>query len=234
MDDRRFDSLTRLLASTPSRRRLLKGIAGALLGVGAVGVESASAQSPIAECTRFCRDNFKRLARRRCISQAAHRRGPCYKCGPAATRPHGPICAGTCCAADQVCGSTGCVPAPVACQQDSDCNAVFPGQSVDCLPPGCTNFDRNRPECSAPNPGICCNLDAATDLHRVGNCGGVCVDLNLDRQNCGACGRACREDQVCDQSEHLCCVPIGQPCQGLSDPCCSPVGQCIDGICRNP
>ena len=78
------------------------------------------------------------------------------------------------------------------------------------------------------------------------NCGGVCVNTDTDRDNCGQCGDTCADTEVCDGGTcKAICEPGSQLCQGFcSDPFSDPQncggcgiqcalnGACFQGICR--
>jgi hypothetical protein len=59
------------------------------------------------------------------------------------------------------------------------------------------------------------------------NCGGNCVDLNTDADNCGVCSLQCSEGQVCLSG--TCCSLVNGPCQS-NDDCCNN-GFCNRGTC---
>ena len=89
----------------------------------------------------------------------------------------------------------------------------------------------------------------------IDECYGTCVDLDSDKENCGACGDACPANQICEDASCVCepeltqcgeeCVDLDSDpdhCGGCDEAC--PVGefctarQCLaspcDGICNNP
>ncbi|MBI4705590.1 MAG: SUMF1/EgtB/PvdO family nonheme iron enzyme [Deltaproteobacteria bacterium] len=53
----------------------------------------------------------------------------------------------------------------------------------------------------------------------LADCGGMCVQLALDRKNCGACGAACAQGEVCSAGE------CGLECVGNTTKCS---GKCVD------
>ncbi len=68
--------------------------------------------------------------------------------------------------------------------------------------------------CNADNDGsLCATTDAESVVHEGSCCGGSCTHLGIDGQNCGACGRACPQDQACLGSV---CVPDAS-CAGQSE-----------------
>ncbi len=91
---------------------------------------------------------------------------------------------------------------------------------------GCVNAQNNAQTCGT----TCANCEATTGRGSVclngtctcsvgaspRTCGTVCVDLAFDRQNCGACGNACKTGEVC--SEGTCQIECGgttpQLCNG--------------------
>jgi hypothetical protein len=72
-------------------------------------------------------------------------------------------------------------------------------------------------------------------------CGGQCVDVLRDPNNCGACGRACGMDRPNICAGGSCCIdaggtspcrcaPSGSACAAVGAACCS-VGACTNGVC---
>ena len=83
------------------------------------------------------------------------------------------------------------------------------------------------------------------------NCGGVCVNLSSDANNCGECGNACATDQVCQggvcSAPPLACVLTETNCNGVcvdlssdAENCgacgnvCTPDQLCQGGVCSAP
>lgn len=85
MDGERFDSMTRIVATAATRRRLLEGLAGSLVAlVGGQQVTRAQNGGNSA-CAHYCREVLPAGRERgECTSQAAHGAGLCFECGPAA------------------------------------------------------------------------------------------------------------------------------------------------------
>ena len=93
---------------------------------------------------------------------------------------------------------------------------------------------------SALEPHVDC-----AELERA--CGSVCVDLDSDVENCGACGRACDGAELCWSGECLAECPVtlgacGGTCRDLSseaehcgacDAPCAAGFACVDGGCTN-
>lgn len=140
MDRDRFDDLTKRLAlEHPSRRRLLAGLGGAVLG--GLGLHGASAaKGGNSACAHFCAQLFGADTPEagQCTSQAAHGTGPCYQCG-------GPAAGANACPSGQVCldngtCATSCDPRnpmscgdPCVCIQDASL-AGYCTSSVTVLP----------------------------------------------------------------------------------------------------
>ncbi|MBW2260788.1 MAG: hypothetical protein JRG91_02360, partial [Deltaproteobacteria bacterium] len=53
------------------------------------------------------------------------------------------------------------------------------------------------------------------------DCGGTCVDTSSDHGNCGACGNACDDEEVCEDGVCSDCVPVSdtESCNGIDDNC---------------
>ena len=72
-------------------------------------------------------------------------------------------------------------------------------------------------------------------------CDGACTDLETDARNCGTCGLACAEGDLCSSgacvSGDYICYEEGNPLRNILDPCpgrlaCPPVGGfCRFGVC---
>jgi hypothetical protein len=106
MTSERFDDLTRTLASTASRRRVLKGLAASM--AAALLPARVLAGGGNSACAHFCNQMFPPgAARDMCVSDAAHGTGPCYVCGPGAPAPTAQ-CGQVCCADDEVCVDGAC------------------------------------------------------------------------------------------------------------------------------
>jgi len=98
-----FDDLTKVLATSTSRRQALRRIAGILFG-GTVGGAALAELSPgialadggNSDCAHFCNAVFAPgSARGQCKSDAAHGTGLCYTCGPKSAGGSQPICCST-------------------------------------------------------------------------------------------------------------------------------------------
>ena len=128
------------------------------------------------------------------------------------------ICSAALCSTDSsiqsasVCNAAGACTAPTV----SDCAAskyCATGSCVDKISNG--NTCQNNDQCSFGNcsGGLCCAVGETA-------CSGVCVSLSGDRDNCGICGRVCKE-AIC--SGGTCYLNDGQSCTAGS--------QCQSGAC---
>jgi len=238
MDDKRFDRLARAMAGGASRRRLLAGLAGAVLAAIGVGHRRATADTLYGDWTgRFCGgfagircpDGFD------CVDDAGD------SCDPAAG---GADCAGVCqpvelpsgcaailCPADsvccEVCGEVGCYPAQLGCPAarcpsppPAGCAAILCQEGTVC--------------CESCGQGTCLPADQPCP---VDDCGGeVCNQTvcgpgefccNWSCSTCAPYGGGCTEqfcggepcgDTFCAAGEYCCnpscgiCAPIGGAC----------------------
>ncbi len=137
---------------------------------------------------------------------------------------------------DGLCCSDGtCVTGPNACCIDSDCepnlDACTPAPA--CLDHSCVSSCLSEHQ---DFPQTCCEDE------------GYCAYLEMDPDNCGACGRTCDGNQCYDcRSSNCffycespsgdtgcdgfgnCCTKIGRPCSALYF-CCEG-GSCVDDVC---
>lgn len=72
-------------------------------------------------------------------------------------------------------------------------------------------------------------------------CGGSCIDVTTDRDNCGSCGNACEPGQTCESSECASCPDGFGDCDALVEGCetslesndaCGACGVTCVGVCR--
>jgi hypothetical protein len=244
-----FDALARELARGLSRRealhRLAGGFAGALLAT--LGLERAGAAAPggNSACAHWCHSLPPGPDTDHCTSDAAHGQGLCYQCGPAAPAGHPDLCSiaglgATCCpaTAPDCCGgrctnvlgdSSNCGQCGMACAAGESC---LNGQCTgDC--PFCASL------CPLPHPRcgpLCCPVGADCQIDEgphgliyscscpADQCGNVCVDLQTDASNCGACGVTCSARESCVNGRCT-CTSSAATCPGG--------GSCCSGLCVN-
>ena len=125
-----FDDLTRVVATSTSRRQAIRRIVGLLFG-GTVGGAALAELTPgialadggNSDCAHFCNAVFAPgSARGQCKSDAAHGTGLCYTCGPKSPGGSQAICcstnsngqctsysSATCCGSGQTCTNGTCV-----------------------------------------------------------------------------------------------------------------------------
>src|SRR5437588_3157317 len=103
MQPSRFDDLTKALATATSRRQAMRRIGGILGGTALAGLFPGLALASNSACAHFCNTVFgaNTPAASQCTSDAAHGKGLCYTCGPAAPADHGPLCGQVCCGSGQ-------------------------------------------------------------------------------------------------------------------------------------
>jgi hypothetical protein len=248
MDGSRFDDLTRRVAGTASRRRVLAGLAASVLGVfiGGNGEVSAARPPRSLRRTRRCGGSSTTPCSDGCCAAG-------FMCvDDAGCAPNDAVpCNGGYCTAGQLCGADGqclicsnrtdscggeCGPCPAGaeCREDADCasglctRGVCEGEAA-CLEWGsmCTQHDE------------CC-----TGLCRAINAGGLACE------QCGGEGAACGNyvyccpGYECDinsssptfltclSTPTYCTMPPGA-CQ-TSEDCCQHQRQsvCLEGICH--
>ncbi len=82
--------------------------------------------------------------------------------------------------------------------------------------------------------------DSGSPCGALTSCGGECVDLAVDRANCGACGRSCGRLEVCEAERCTCEDTCDGRCVDVfSDPdhcgacgnACGAGTQCLGGVC---
>jgi hypothetical protein len=209
-----FDTLTKALASTTSRRRAFRRIGSLLAGGTLGGVVLAEFSPGVAladggnsDCADFCNAVFAPGSDRgQCKSDAAHGTGLCYTCGPKSSGGSQAICcpsdsngqctsysSATCCGSSGTCLNGSCCPTSQACSNGTCC----------------------------PSGKVC--LSNGTCATPCTNGGGFCQGAS---GRCGVCTQ--------DKDGHLYCqgVPthFGPFCTSDSD---CPTGKLcrVDGIC---
>ena len=226
MDDQRFDALAKLLAGSPSRRRLLRAAVGAAVGAVAAQAAPGGATPALAATCRThadcgpcatCGRPPRRGAPRRCTPK---RDGTaCRDCGTCrrgvCSNPSGGICdgrAGACSPCDRATGT--CKP-PVACRL---CEV--------CTKDGC------RPDDTKCGPGQAC-------CPTTGECGPkadpCCVPCTSDGACCPA-GRACIDPGPLRPNHCRCDTATQTPCgrngDGTFRECCTDgEAACLGGKC---
>lgn len=198
-----------------------------------------------------------------CVPQCRGKQcGPDGCGGSCGTCPTGSTCndgSGQClCTPDctgKQCGSNGCGGSCGVCGVGQICTATGQCQN-DCNPQTCPSgccdelgrCQSGRAELACGTGGVSCNRCNFNE----GCCGGVCIDVQDNPTNCGACGNVCpRSTSICE--EGICCVAIAgpgsacsvaEPCCGRNicsnGNCCAPSGsgcefdnECCSGVCGN-
>jgi hypothetical protein len=167
-----FDDLTKVLATSISRRRAFRRI-GSLLAGGTLGGAALAELSPRvalasggnSDCAHFCNAVFAPGSDRgQCKSDAAHGTGLCYTCGPKSLGGSQAICcpadsngqctsysSATCCGSSGTCLNGSCCPTSQACSNGTCC----PSGKV-CLSNGTCATPCTAQTC----PGCTCNFDS--------------------------------------------------------------------------
>ncbi len=109
-------------------------------------------------------------------------------------------------------------------------DACHTGHAEHCCPPGgdnsvCTQFGTNTDctDCGDACTGVdpqCCPVEGGEPFTFF------CADLDADAENCGFCGRACLDGQVCCGGE---CFTLGTPEHCNSCDACAEGEACCDG-----
>ena len=186
MDHDRFDDLTRVLATTTSRRQFLKLLGGGLLaGLLPRNVLAGGGNS---NCANFCAQVFgaNTPAAGKCTSDAAHGKGLCYTCGPAAPAGHPPLCGQVCCSAGQDC-----------------CNGT------------CTTLSTDVNNCGSCGNVCTTTVANATATCTNGVCGFTCNAGSLVcGNNCCGSDQGCRTNGTCCNLKGGFCTKATDCCQG--------------------
>ena len=231
MDDRRFDSFARSLASGASRRSVLKG----LLGLGGAAATGGMLRSDAAEAARRPTPTPKPVT---CPGRQTWNGSQCvcpgnapYKCGPDcctgdANDPPSPTHSECC---DNACCFGTCYGEELCCATNPGSGEQPPANRV------CTSA--NGVEC-CPSEEACCGVDGCCDT--------VCWGGNEDNAFCcpaeaycpgnDSPDRCCTNDFVCcgaSTSGNLCRDPnVVGGCCATAD---CPAGQvCEDNLCVTP
>ena len=178
MEPAKFDELTKVLATSTSRRQALRRIGGILGGTALAGLFPGLAFASNSACAHFCNAVFgaETEAAGKCIRDAAHGTGLCHQCGSAApssiccTRNSSGFCSSysgaQCpCPSGQTCQNGTCVTPCTA-------NGGTCSGNTDCCAGNCSN-------------GVCCASG------QVGLSNGSCVTpcSSLGQDTCsGPCG----------------------------------------------
>lgn len=213
MDGQRFDAFAKSLAETGSRRRVLKGLVGAVAGAAAAAVGLSDAAAAL-RVNAKCEGQANRCpANTRCTGRP--RRCRCVD----GTEPFGGRCVAEC-TGGRVRNDEGVCVCPTACaggqEPDANCVCVCPAARPTQCPDAngdlvCTNIqqgDRNNcgacgaddPEAVCPATATCvfdgtrtpprteCVCPGEQEICPTANGTQACIDPATDRNNCGGCG----------------------------------------------
>jgi hypothetical protein len=232
MSDHPFDTLARALAAGISRRRALQALGGAVLGTLAAAPPRAVLAQGNSQCAHFCATVFgaDTPAADQCTSDAAHGRGLCYGCGPAAPTGHPDLCGAACCptTASNCCDNTTCVNL----QSDvSNCGTC----GKQCV----TSVANAHATCTGGTCGFACNTGYKL-------CNGACIASSAcctaadcpagpanSTATCtnGTCGFACDQGyKACNRA----CIPTSVCCDYVDCLGIKEGSVCLNGSCQCP
>ena len=211
MDSHRFDTLTRILSASGSRRGALAAGIGRSLG-GALGVLSLAAPEDVwaesGKCKPTC-GTCQRCKKGDCDKRHGKKRCKRGKCKPEAD---GLACAGGTCQG----GICVCASGLTAC------GGI------------CVNLQTDETQC-----GVCGSACTASQVCQAGQCfpRGICAGTPLNCTTFDTCGPSCRcatsveGNPVCVVGQAICPMPLTPPCQTSAE--CSGGTACIDisGCC---
>lgn len=226
MDEQRFDDLTRHVANVLSRRRVLRGALGGLVGIALAGLGLEQAEAACdRECKRRCKIGCSSLRRK--AKQVCQR--ACRECGGdfdrvcSAEGPFGPI--------DILCCQVGtfCVfGAGICCAEGTEPCFSPDGDAICCDPGTFCDFATGQceppAECTAESGclGGVCGLGCfcVSSVEGVGAC------LNSAFANCD--GDPCESSADCGEGGFCVDVTSDMCCGGNPSPrvCIPPEGLC--------
>lgn len=244
MDDRRFDRLTKAVASGASRRSLLKGLLGlggaALVGGSVVTLEAVAARRP-APTPRPPRCPGKQIpsgGQCLCPSDVPHKCGPDCCTGASGDLPvpnHSECCDNACCFGTcygeelccptnpgpgeqppmaQYCPGIGDSPA-LCCQNDTHCCGAGTRENA------CVDF----------STGACCSADDCGPLEE-GACRWECTANSCISVFCVEGTMCCHGDCVSTSLFEFCPTDPNECCATGSETCCGSNGCCADDQCN--
>lgn len=159
MEPTRFDDFTKTLATSTTRRAALRRIGGIFAGISLAGVFPGLAFAKNSACAQFCASVFgaDTAAAKQCTADAAHQKGLCYTCGPAAPAGHPALCDQVCCTSGQTCQNGTCVTPCAAnggtCSVDTDCCSGNCSNGICC---GSGKVGLSNGTCATPCTSMCC------------------------------------------------------------------------------
>jgi hypothetical protein len=236
MDRQRFDELVKWFATgTPSRRRLVKGFAGGVLGLAGVdaatrraGAQDLCAGMTCADCEVCASDTGQ------CVDDC----GGCLVCNTGTGS----------CDADCRTGQ-GCCDAGETCNQDTGaCEVVDPCAGITCADCEVCQGGQCLDDCGACSrcnidTGVCvqdCFQDAAACCDAGQVCDeetGLCLSVECEADtdcgpcetcNGGSCESQCVGGDVCNEDTGECEAP---PAACGDDTDCDPCQSCTNGAC---
>lgn len=226
MDSERFDQLSRDLAGATTRRRLLRGLFGAVTAGTVFSPVIAEAGTKPSKCLPA--GSTCKMDKQCCNGKCCNGKCCDYLCCNGKCCSYGQVClSGDCCS--NTCGPTICLPDQYTCcdpatgfyanlTSDSNncgkCGNICP-QDTTCISGYCQCNDPSKILCN----GIC--VDPKTDNNHCGGCSpcqttqiccnGLCIDPKTDDLNCGQCSFVCLDSHCCNGT---CCGARTPTCCG--------------------
>jgi len=210
MEPQRFDTLTKLVAARPSRRQVLRLLAGGLFGAAAAPLAAPAAASGC--CSNYAISDC--APNQFCFYGGDKDTGVCVNLGVNATC--GPAGGNVCCCGGKCCADADCGPGGT-CDADGTC--VCPVGQIFCGQP------QTRGSC----------VDLNSDFNNCGSCGTSCALFG----DCVSGHCLCPPDlpTVCENNGHPICVDLTKgfggsfcgSCEALD--CLSGVQACCGGQC---
>jgi hypothetical protein len=163
----------------------------------------------------LCYDTYGFCCGGACVIHFNSDNANCNACGahcPSGTSCRGGSCTGNCFDPKNACATgQACIAGPFVSSYDV------------CAPTSCQGL---------PEGDLCATTDADGEAHAGSCCGGACLNLEKDPQNCGGCGHACTAGAACVNG--ACTAPID--CKNASDSSLCVLssgdsGQCCGGHC---
>jgi len=215
VDGTHFDALARRLNDRLSRRRVVAsmlGLAGAAIVVDPIGAHTCRpAGRKCASGAQCCSG--------RCDTARTTRRSQRNRC---VCQPNERVCRGLCfdfAVDERNCGGCGVQCLPNQSCIDGECICDDPNAIV--CGGVCTDIttpDHCGPTCEPCPPGHscvdgACTCGGATCTDTQACCGGACLEVDQDDNNCGACGNVCGAGKICFANEcrQKCTPNLGQP-----------------------
>jgi hypothetical protein len=215
MDPRRFDTWTRSVFGTRSRRAAVQLLASAAGG----GLLTLLGRTAVAACAK----PGEGCKTKTCCGGARCQDNRCVRT----------------CPAERQCGEDDCCNLCETCLGGS-CSALKPPCS-ECQELLCPSTGEYTCVHKCKDKEVCCRgkcLDSCKDCkgqktkcYSLGE-GDKCVNLKTDPKNCGTCGNLCKPCETCNDGACVSKCQFGETCCGGQ--CCPSGKACVAGVCTCP